>query len=123
MGTSQSHVVMVVEDDPDTRDALCEALTLYGYDAVSAPNGEQALRLLRASARPCLILLDMMMPVMDGWEFRTLQRTDEQIAMIPVACLTADRTARDRASDAGFIAFLPKPVELEEILSLIREHC
>ena len=124
MGTrTQSHVVMVVEDDPDTRDALCEALGVFGYEAVGAENGEEAIRLLRSATQPCVILLDLMMPIMDGWEFRAAQQTEADLATIPVVCLTADISAQRRALGEGCVAFLAKPVEMDALIDTIKEYC
>src|SRR5215510_8699670 len=62
--------VLVVDDDQDIRDALCELLRDEGYEAIAVANGEEALTYLKGGNLPCVILLDLMMPVMDGWEFR-----------------------------------------------------
>ncbi len=124
MGSKQSHLVMVVEDDPDTRDALCEALGAFGYEALAVENGRAALEALRVTPeQPCIILLDIMMPIMDGWEFRELQQGNAEFAEIPVVFLTADLSARKRALSLGGVAFLPKPVEVETLLGTIREYC
>ena len=123
MRSDEAHVVVVVEDDPDTRDALCEALSVFGFRAVAAENGEDALRVLRDVPNPCVILLDMMMPVMDGWEFRAAQQTDARLSEIPVVCLTANWNARDRAIREGCVAFLPKPVEVDTLIDTIRAYC
>ena len=123
MGSQDSHLVMVVEDDPDTRDALCEALAAFGYGALSAENGEQALRVLRAAPQPCVILLDVMMPVMDGWQFREAQQSDPSLSTIPVVCLTADVSAKARAIREGCVAFLSKPVEMETLINTLRAYC
>jgi CheY-like chemotaxis protein len=117
------HVVLVVEDDPDIRATLCEALEDHGYSAVGAGNGAEALDYLRsAAARPCLILLDLMMPVMDGQTFRTEQRADAALADIPVVVISAYRDVEKQANELS-TEFLPKPVRLDVLLETARKHC
>jgi CheY-like chemotaxis protein len=117
------HPVLVVEDDPDIRATLCEALTDHGYSAVGVSNGAEALEYLRGDhERPCLILLDLMMPVMDGQTFRAEQRADPDLAAIPVIVVSAyrdvDRYGKELAAD-----YLAKPVRLEALLDMARRHC
>ena len=117
------HVVLVVEDDPDIRATLCEALEDNGYSPVGASNGAEALEYLRGGhERPCLILLDLMMPVMDGQTFREEQRADSTLASIPVVVVSAyrdlEKYARDLATEC-----LPKPVRLDTLLQTARKHC
>ena len=117
------HVVLVVEDDPDIRATLCEALEDNGYRAVGAANGAEALDYLRSGAEsPCLILLDLMMPVMDGQTFRTEQRADPKLANIPVVVISAYRDVERQANDLA-AEFLSKPVRLETLLETARKHC
>jgi CheY-like chemotaxis protein len=117
------HVVLVVEDDPDIRATLCEALEDNGYSAAGAANGAEALEYLRSGAEsPCLILLDLMMPVMDGQTFRTEQRADPQLANIPVVVISAYRDVERQANDLA-AEFLQKPVRLETLLETARKHC
>src|SRR5688572_9424280 len=93
-------VVLIVEDDDDIREMLCTLLQDAGYIATSARNGLEAFRQLDAR-RPDLILLDIQMPVMDGWEFRTLQRRDDRYAQIPVIAVTAVFDALEVAFKLG----------------------
>lgn len=82
-------LVMVVDDDDDVRESVSLLLSDEGYDVVTAPNGAVALHELHEGVLPSLIVLDLMMPVMSGWEFRDRQLHDEQICSIPVIVLTA----------------------------------
>ena len=94
--------LMIVEDDADISEALAEALEDHGHTVIVAADGQEALDKLRAAAvLPRLILLDLMMPVMDGWQFRAAQRQDANLAEIPVVLLSAHvdvRRAADRKS-------------------------
>ena len=117
------HVVLVVEDDPDIRATLCEALEDNGYATAGAGNGVEALAYLRSGAeKPCLILLDLMMPVMDGQTFRAEQRADAALADIPVVVISAYRDVEKYAEDLA-TDYLAKPVRLETLLETTRKHC
>jgi CheY-like chemotaxis protein len=115
---------MVVEDDPDIRNAIAEVLADGNYRALQAANGADALAELRAAAPPpCLILLDLMMPVMDGTEFRTVQRGDESLRAIPVIILSAHGDATKFAEQMQAAAFLKKPVDLSTLLQTVEQFC
>jgi CheY-like chemotaxis protein len=118
--TSPEHI-LVVEDDRDLRSSLCEALELEGYVAVCAENGEAALRHLATGARPCVILLDLMMPVMDGWTFRRELQKDPSLAAIPVIVMTAATPAR--AAALASEAILYKPLHMGKVVHVVQEHC
>ena len=113
--------ILIVEDDTDVREALCDALTLEGYEVVWAENGEEALRYLYTGARPCLILLDLMMPVMDGWTFRQTMLTDPILAAIPVVVMTAAGPQRAATISAQII--LHKPLQMDTVVGVVQEHC
>ena len=80
--------VLIVEDDRDTLEFMELLLTSSGYDTMRAENGQEALDQMR-QRKPCLVLLDMMMPVVDGWEFRRQQQQDDELADVPVVAVTA----------------------------------
>jgi CheY-like chemotaxis protein len=109
---------MVVDDDEDVRDALCEIIQGHGYDAVSAPNGKEALELLRTRERPCFVLLDLIMPVMDGWQFLDAVALDTELATIPISISTS---APERAP-AGRPVFA-KPINIAALLEYIDRYC
>ena len=119
-----SDTVLVVDDDSAVRTALKELFETEGYDVAVAANGRAALNHLRVGVRPCVVLLDLMMPVMDGWDFRTEQLKDPALREIPVFILTAagfsDATIR---AQFGSIPFVPKPPPHEELLALVRRVC
>ena len=114
---------MIVEDDLDIRDALTQILEFEGYNVLSAENGQDALARLRDGEKPSLILLDLMMPVMDGWQFRVEQQKDANLNTIPVVIISADGRVYQKASAIGAVGYLKKPVELEVLLSTVERHC
>jgi CheY-like chemotaxis protein len=106
--------VLVVDDDQDIRETLAELLTDEGYLVESASNGREALTTLRNGVRPDVILLDLMMPVMDGYQFRDEQRADPLLASIPVIVITAG--SNPSLSALGANMFVPKPLDLGRLL-------
>jgi two-component system response regulator MprA len=120
---SDRHEVLLVEDDWETRDALAAVLQYYGFAVREAVDGQDALEQLHQGAHPCAILLDLMMPRMDGWAFRDAQRADPELCRIPVALLTAAGNVRLQARRLAVDATLPKPVDLGAMLAFLREHC
>ncbi len=114
--------VLVVDDDDSIREAMSELLVDAGHEVVSAANGKAALDYLRQAPRPpCVILLDLMMPVMDGETFRREQLADPALSRIPVVLLTA--AGRSAAARVPADGVLLKPVTLEDALAAIARHC
>ena len=111
--------ILLVEDDPDIQDAMRDVLSEEGFAVASADHGQAALDWLRAHPRPGAILLDLMMPVMDGWTFREQQMADPALASIPVVVISADRSARTKATAMQVKACLTKPVNLAELLQTL----
>jgi CheY-like chemotaxis protein len=122
MGTVSRATVLVVDDEPDVREALIDVLERAGWEVVAARDGADALDKLRHGPRPAVILLDIMMPVMDGWQFRSLQRHDPELWDIPVVVLSANELMRGAAIDMGVDGFLKKPVKVERLISEL-ERC
>jgi len=112
-------VILLVEDDCDVREALAELLESEGFEIHIAVDGWEALEYLRAGRRPGLILLDLMMPRMDGVEFRAAQRRDPAIAGVPVVLLSADAHMREKAAALDAAGALGKPVDIDELLGII----
>jgi CheY-like chemotaxis protein len=112
--------ILLVEDDFAIRETVAEVLTGEGFEVTCAANGADALiRLDESQYRPDVILLDLMMPVMDGWEFRLAQRRDPRIASIPVIVLSAGAGMEAKLANLAPSAFLPKPFELDHLLSTV----
>jgi two-component system chemotaxis response regulator CheY len=114
-----SNVVLVVDDDPDILEALSEILEAEGFEIRRARNGKEALERLEPDP-PQLILLDLMMPVMDGWEFAQRMRQRPSVAGIPLIVLSADRNVGSKATDIGAVGHLAKPFELNDLLDMVR---
>ncbi|HSC27891.1 MAG TPA: response regulator [Vicinamibacterales bacterium] len=113
--------VFIVEDDLDTREMLERFLELEGFAVETAANGRQALDRLGAGAPACVILLDLMMPVMDGWEFRREQSRHAVLAQIPVIVVSAAGCDRLEQIDAD--DYLSKPVDLNDLLDCVGRYC
>lgn len=116
-----SRNLVVVEDDEDIGRNVQELLESEGYAVVLFSNGKAALDYLKAgpSAHPSLILLDLMMPIMDGVQFRELQRLDPQLASIPVVIMTADGSVEAKRARLGALAFVKKPLDINEFLETV----
>ena len=118
-----SGTVLLVEDDEDIRASVSEILSEEGFKVVCAVDGGDALRILRDSAEPPrLILLDLMMPVMDGWAFRAEQLADERLAGIPVVILSAATDVRRHAAQLRVEDFLVKPLDVPQLLHAVERH-
>jgi CheY-like chemotaxis protein len=113
--------VLVIEDDQDTREMLGRFLELEGFNVETAANGRQALERLGSGIRASVIVLDLMMPVMDGWQFRLEQIRDASLSHIPVIVVSA--AGRDRIDKIKAEAYLSKPVDLDELLQRITQYC
>ena len=120
----EGHRVLVVDDNRTVREALVTLLEGRGFSARGVANGREALEALRGGFEACLILLDLTMPIMDGWRFRTLQRQDPKLAAIPVVVLATLSDAEKAAAKMGAVGGFAKPLEkLEELVRLVATHC
>jgi CheY-like chemotaxis protein len=115
--------VIVVDDDVAIREVLSQLLQMQGYEVTSACNGREAMACLRLRGEACLILLDLMMPVMDGWTFRDEQRRDPELASIPVVVISAVGDAREKAAALEAAGYLDKPLDYDELLEAVGRHC
>ena len=108
-------MILVVEDDPDVRDAYVDVLADAGYRVETAGNGALALDRLRRGGAPALVLLDLMMPVMDGWQLRGHMQADPALRDIPVIVITASREVRELPCAERLL----KPVPFEDLLGAV----
>jgi CheY-like chemotaxis protein len=115
-------LILVVDDDDDIRESMLEILEEHDFAVAGARDGEDALRQLRNGLKPDAILLDLMMPVMDGRQFRAEQRADPALADIPVVVLSAHSDVTQAGADIEPRAFLKKPSSLKEIIAAV-EAC
>jgi DNA-binding response OmpR family regulator len=111
--------ILVVEDDDELRQDICNTLTEEGFVVRQAPNGFEALLVLREDRLPDLILLDLIMPVMNGWAFRAQQEMEARIAHIPVIVMSAAPLERIAIIANDLIL---KPVDLDQVLMRVRAH-
>jgi CheY-like chemotaxis protein len=113
------HTVLVVEDEDDLRESMREALELNGYTVVAAREGQEALDEMERVEHVCVVLLDLLMPGMNGWDFFAHLRAREAFADVPVV---VHSSAPSRAPP-GVSRVLQKPMQLERLLAVVREFC
>ncbi len=114
-------MILVVDDDLDILETLEQALEVEGYEVAIAADGQAALDLIGSGMRPDLILLDLMMPVMNGWKFLEVVKEDPAYSAIPVVVSTAMSSKAETVSSAA--AFLRKPLDLDPLLAFVRMYC
>jgi two-component system response regulator MprA len=117
------HKVLIVDDDPSIREVLAIILGSHGYEVQTAADGRQALDLLHDGAVPQVILLDLMMPVMNGWTFREEMQRDAGLATIPVLVMTGDGEIADKTVRLSAAGFLRKPIALTDLLETVSRFC
>jgi CheY-like chemotaxis protein len=119
-----SKKILVIEDDVSIRELLVELLQGEGYTVASAFNGIEGLETLKSKKiDPDLILIDLMMPGMDGFKFRQEQLKNDDWSKIPTIVMSAESNAKDKMKDLNITAFLSKPVELDTILKTVARYC
>jgi CheY-like chemotaxis protein len=114
--------VLIIEDDESIRELLIELLESEGYIVSSAENGLLGLEFLKNNSKPDIILMDLMMPVMDGYTFRSEQLKNPQWNKIPTVVMSAEASAKEKLKNYSITAFLAKPIELETILKTIEKY-
>ncbi len=115
--------ILIVEDDPELLEAMSGALESEGFGVGRARHGLEALGLLRAGHRPRVILLDLMMPIMNGWQFRHEQRQDSELAKIPVIVVSAITDSAQHAAWLEADAYVSKPLSLSTLLEMVNRFC
>ena len=111
--------ILIVEDDPNIREVMTMALEFEGFEVITSSNGKEGLEALNKGPRPNLILLDLMMPVMNGWEFMDNFKKLENFNKIPVLVVSA---YSEKAKSINSTAFVPKPVDLDTLLNFVRRY-
>jgi CheY-like chemotaxis protein len=119
----ENHLVLLVEDNEDMRDAVTLMLEMERFKVLTAANGAEALHRLRdAGTTPCMIVLDLHMPVMDGFAFRRAQMADHNLATVPVVVLSADGEAQRHARELRAAAVVDKS-NLDSLVGVVRQIC
>ena len=112
--------ILLIEDDKELQDIIKEALELEGFKVFTANNGREGLNILAKNPAPCLILLDLIMPVMNGWEFMEELNNDLLLSTIPVVIVSG---LENKAVNNQSIVFIPKPIDLDKLLNIVHKHC
>lgn len=115
--------ILVIEDDRDSREMLCTWLEQHGYQTVPATEGSEALRKLDEAPEFSLILLDLMMPGMNGWQFRASQRSHRRFRKIPIVVMTAHPNPAGEAEWLDPEGVLLKPLDLHAVLDVVTRCC
>lgn len=113
------HTVLVLEDEVDLRELIQEALELNGYAVVAVSDGQEALDVMGSIEHICLVVLDLIMPRMNGWDFFARLRERPELAGVPVVVHSSSPTQ----APAGVTRVLRKPVQLDRLLSVVHEYC
>lgn len=122
--STSSATILVVDDDSGIREALTDILEDEGYAVRSAADGQAALDILRQQAElPALVLLDLMMPRMNGWQFRSEQQRDPTLADIPVVVISASANIHDQVQALDAAAFIAKPIEYDRLVGVVGQYC
>ncbi|MCW5890569.1 MAG: response regulator [bacterium] len=116
-------MLLLVDDNDDAREALAYLIEQTGCQVIEARDGEQALAVLRRGIRPGLILLDLMMPGLDGWAFRNEQRKLDGARDVPVVIYSGSPTVEEDARHLQVAGWLRKPLDFERLLRVVSEHC
>jgi CheY-like chemotaxis protein len=117
------HHILVVDDDPEIRETIVDLLRDRGYEALGAGDGIEALDTLRSRSPWCLILLDLMMPNMDGWQMRQEQLADPVLSTIPVVVVSATTDVPQAASTLNAVDYVTKPTRLNTLLETVERYC
>jgi CheY-like chemotaxis protein len=117
------HALLLVEDNEGIREALSELLQVERFDVRQAGDGQEALDALHAGFRPCLIILDLMMPGKSGWQFRQEQLLAPALKRIPVAVVSGHPNVRAAGEALGVQHFLAKPFDPAVLLAIVEQHC
>ncbi len=112
------HTVLIVEDEAPLRELMCEALELSGYAVVATSNGQEALEAMARIEHVCLVILDLLMPIMNGWELYAELQSRQALTEVPVVVHTSEA---GQAPSGTWV--LQKPIKLDRLLSVVNEYC
>ena len=116
--------ILLIEDAVDIQNLLAQLFELEGYEVLSAFHGKEALTKLHSlECLPHIILLDLMMPVMDGYAFRREPRMHPRIATIPTVVMTAERDIHSKRNEIPADAYIQKPLDIDHLLDVVRQNC
>lgn len=115
--------VLVVDDCGDTTEAVAALLEHDGFAVTVCSGGREALARIRSGLQPCMLLVDVRMPDMDGWDFVAACRHDDALGRTPIVMVSGDVTAEERARELGVTAFLPKPLDPDRLTGVVERHC
>jgi len=118
---TETKTLLIVDDNPLTREGLRLILRQKGYETILATNGDDALDCLRAGSSPDLILLDMLMPISDGWQFLSQLRREFSLPLVPVIVISSIGLSNAWAKDRGCCAFIEKPIDLDSLLTEVQQ--
>jgi CheY-like chemotaxis protein len=121
--SAHSERVLIVEDNEDILESLSEILRMRGYTVARAFNGQEALEHLFHAKPPAVILLDLMMPVMDGEQFLDVKARIPGLAAIPVVLISAAGDLPGKAAELGVSDYLAKPIDAKRLLAIVERHC
>jgi CheY-like chemotaxis protein len=119
----QSPTILIVEDHHDIRESLCQWLEHQGYRTIGCASGVDALTVLQSGKQVCLILLDLMMPTVSGFQFREQQRASSALRDIPVAVISGAPRPQDYHGNLGAVAYLRKPLDPAVVLEVVQQYC
>ena len=114
--------ILLVEDDADSREAVRDILEDAGHTVATAQNGREGLSWLEQQPAPDLILLDLMMPVMNGWQLMSELSRNDRLHPIPVVLLSASGDLATKARELGAVGYLRKPLDLDDLLAAVQRH-
>ena len=116
--------ILVVEDDRDIQTVVVQLLESEGFETICANNGREALQVLKDDTQnlPDLIILDLMMPIMDGFEFREEQKRDPRIANVPIVIMSADGNVEPKKHKIDAKAYIKKPLDIDDLIELVKPH-
>ena len=119
----QACAVLIIEDHHDIRESLQQWLEHKGYRTIGCSSGMDALTVLQSGESVCLILLDLMMPSVSGFQFREQQRATSSLRDIPVAVISGAPRPQEYHGNLGAVAYLRKPVDPAHVLAVVQQHC